>query len=297
MIFGLFLLAFVCGVGVYSAPPRFKLIAWSIASVYVGILLYIYISFIDLPSEIRLDAERIAIDQPYCLSLPHLHRPVGQSLDLTILRARGNGFTPHLMLWVKGGEGTTSYNWSHRKRHFDRNLINGVVQNCIPRQGFLTALKPPKPGTYFVMGRNTYIFPPEHDARNTNDNIISLRFGINHDIGGVKDSVMFDPSRVDQWQKGEMARKTFPADHSGIFKVDGLYGFTIWKFDGSGLPVERFSCGSGTGCRMTFVFESKLFDVFLPPIDAEKGSMVRSRIEDIWQSFRVEDGASMEAPN
>lgn len=288
MIVGFLLLTILCAGGVYFAFPRSKLTALCIALVYVCIVFYVL--FINLPSAIQRSAESIAANQPYCISLPHLHRPVGQSLDLTLLRARGNKFTPHLLLWVKEPEGAIPYNWSYKKRRFERNFRIEVIQNCILRQGFLKTLKLPKPGAHFVMGKDTYIFPPEHDANHSNDDTIKLHFFIEGGIGRRSGWVRFNPASVDHWQRSELARISFPTNHPDIVKVENSNGFVIWKFDDSGLPIEQFGCNSRSVCRIEFIYDSKLFSVILPSIGAEEGSKVRSQIQDMWQSFRVERG-------
>lgn len=288
MIYGFLFLTIIIGIGVYSILPSFKWAASIIVSIYVSI--FMYLAIFDLPSAIRQSAERIATGKPFCLALPHLHRPVGQSLDLTILRARGSKFTPHLMLWVQEDNGTIPYNWSYMKRRFDQNLPNGVVQNCVPQWDFLTNLTTPKPGTHFIMGQEIYIIPPMHDAANSNDDYIALNFGVGGEIRRPRGSVNFDLARVGQWQKREMARNILSSSPSSTFRMDGEHGVVIWNFDAAGLPVQKFSCGQGTGCRITFVHESKLFNVFFRPLDIDDGPMVREQIEAIWQSFRIEVG-------
>lgn len=240
-------------------------------------------------SSMHKSAEQVAAGRPYCLALPSRHRPVQSDLDLTLLVARGDRLSPHMMLWVEQGETVEAYSWSYGRQRFQPDLVFGVMRNCRPRQDFLANLTPAAPGMHISLGQADYVIPPEFSPDHANDTYVTLKFGQESALRVKQVSVEWGEQSINRWRNWDTQSQTFAPNSAATVRSEGENGFNIRNFGDQGELVQKFSCNSAKSCRLEFFSGPFLFDVFLLLTDPEDVPEVRTRLEALWRSFRKSD--------
>lgn len=246
-------------------------------------------------SSMRKNAEQVAAGRPYCLALPSQHRPVQRDLDLTVLVARGDRLSPHMMLWVDQGETVEAYTWSYGRQRFQPDLPFGVLRNCRPRQHFLANLAPAAPGMHISIGQADYVIPPEFSPRHVNDDYITLKFGQESALRATRDSIEWDEQSISRWRNWDTQPQTVAPKRAATVLSEGANGFNIRNFDDQGELVQKFSCNSAKICRLEYFSGPILFNVFMPLTDPNDVPEIRERIEALWDGFRHDDRAQRRA--
>lgn len=239
-----------------------------------------------LATSMSKNAVQVAASRPYCLALASLHRPVQSNLDLTLLFAKGDRLSPHMMLWVEQGDAIEAYSWSYWQQRFLPGLPMGVLRNCHPRTDFLATLTPAAPGMHVSLGPSDYVIPPEYSPDHVDDTYISLNFTPESALNRGHDSVEWGEKSIGHWQTSDAQSRTFAPKEAARVRSDGPYGFIIRDFDGHGQLVQIFSCNSAKFCGLEFFSVPFLFNVYLPPTDPDDVAKIRQRIESLWYSFR-----------
>lgn len=272
---------------VSSAVALYGIIKKSIATVGVAMLLVVICvaSTVYSVPIMRRSAVLASAGHPYCLAVPALHRPVAGNLDMTLLYAHGNQFTPHMMLWVEGAEGISPYYWSYKRQQFIEGLPMGTVQNCQPRADFLDALTPVASGLHVAIGGDFYVIPSEYRPRHHEDRYFTMQCDDQHPLRSA--SIQVGQRSIQDWRDTDLSdsRSVAPIPSSNQ-RSDGKFGYTIRTFDAQGRLAEKFRCIRDGVCRLEWVSGDFLFDVTFEPTTPDQAPDLKARFEALWRGFR-----------
>jgi hypothetical protein len=279
----LFALAVMCAVALYVMVRK------SNATVGVALLLVavcIASTVFSVPM-IRRSAILISAGNPFCLAIPALHRSVARNLDMTILYARGNRLTPHMMLWVESASGISPYHWSYNRQQFEEGLPTGTVRNCRPRSEFLETLTPVASGLHVALGDDFYIIPSEYSPRHQEDDYFTMDFSGKEPHSLRSASIQAGLPSIRRWRDNDL-RDSSPVTPTPLSsqRSDGAFGYEIRTFDAQGLLVEKFRCIRDSVCRLEWVSGTFLFDLRLELTTSDQARDLKAGFEGLWRSFQ-----------